>query len=180
VIARGDDEAEDEVLARRVMAGDRLAEAELCRRLAPRLRAFGRRHLGSDAAAGDLAHDVLILVLEKLRAGQVDAPERVASFALGACRRVASDLRRGQRRRAELLEQVAREDHVESAPSLDGARLAGCLEGLGPRERTVIAASFFAEESAESIAVALATSAGNVRVLRHRALRALRSCLERA
>ena len=46
------------------------AEAELCRRYARRLVAFGRSRLGSEDAAHDLAQDTLLLTLEKLRAGE--------------------------------------------------------------------------------------------------------------
>jgi DNA-directed RNA polymerase specialized sigma24 family protein len=38
--------------------------------------------------------------------------------------------------------------------------------------------TFYDERPAEEIAAALETSAGNVRVLRHRALLALRACVE--
>jgi RNA polymerase sigma-70 factor, ECF subfamily len=38
--------------------------------------------------------------------------------------------------------------------------------------------TFFADEPADGIARALGTTAGNVRVVRHRALGALRACLE--
>jgi RNA polymerase sigma-70 factor (ECF subfamily) len=187
VIPAGDSEAEDEHLARRVMAGHGDAEAEeaLCRRLAPRVYAYARRQQHDAASAKDLVQDVLLLVLEKLRAGEVEAPARLASFALGVCRRVASDLRRGERRRQELLAEAApwlgEVVHAAARPSsVDLARLAGCLDALGERERTVVVASFFADEPGETQALALGTSAGHVRVLRHRALRALRACLEGA
>jgi hypothetical protein len=47
------------------------AEAELYRRLAPRVRLYGLRHLKNDHAAQDLSHHVLLLTIEKLRAGQL-------------------------------------------------------------------------------------------------------------
>ena len=55
----------DEALARRIAGGlpgsTDAEEAELYRRFAPRVRLYGRRHLQNDAAADDLAQDVLLL-----------------------------------------------------------------------------------------------------------------------
>ena len=90
---------------RRVRGGDRDAEAELFRRLAPRVRLYGLRHLRDPAAADDLAQDVMLLTFDSLRAGKVRESERLASFVLGTCRRVVIDIRRGAARRQRLLER---------------------------------------------------------------------------
>jgi hypothetical protein len=50
-------EASDAELAGRVRGGDRATEAELFRRLAPRVRLYGLRHLRDPAAADDLDLD---------------------------------------------------------------------------------------------------------------------------
>src|SRR4029453_15607111 len=100
-----DDDAE---LARRISAAaprrDDAAEAELCRRFAPRIRFYGLRHLRSEAAAADLVQDVLLLTLQKLRAGVVREPERLALFILGTCRQTVFDGRRSNHRREVLLD----------------------------------------------------------------------------
>jgi hypothetical protein len=49
-------EASDAELAGRVRGGDRAAEAELFRRLAPRVRLYGLRHLRDPAAEHARAH----------------------------------------------------------------------------------------------------------------------------
>src|SRR4029079_19349709 len=71
---------DDGALARRVAAAgggpDSAAEAELYRRLAPRVRLYGLRHLRDRAAAADLVQQVLLMTLERLRAGEVREPER--------------------------------------------------------------------------------------------------------
>jgi len=54
------------------------------------------------------------------------------------------------------------------------------LRGLEMRARTVLHLTFYRDQSADQIASVLATSAGNVRVLRHRAVAQLRDCLEGA
>lgn len=95
----------------------RAAEAELCRRFAPRIRLYGLRHLRSEDRASDLVQGVLLA-------------------------------------------------------------LSTCLTKLDPRSRTVLLLSFEAEHSADEIAQLIDSSAGNVRVVRHRALAQLRRCLD--
>src|SRR5258708_15582031 len=80
-------EASDAELAGRVRRGDRAAEAELFRRLAPRVRLYGLRHLRDPSAADDLVQDVLLMTFDRLRAGKVREEERLASYVLGTCRR---------------------------------------------------------------------------------------------
>ena len=60
---------------------------------------------------------------------------------------------------------------------LDPDRLAGCLEGLAERERSVVVMSFFADKPADQVGAELGITGGNVRVIRHRALGRLRECM---
>lgn len=174
----------DAELAERVAHGPpdegRRSEAELCRRLGPRLRLYGLRHLRDGAAADDLVQEVLLLILERLRAGRVREPERLASFALGACRLVVRNQRRGRRRREDLLDRFggALPTRVEpDVAGLDQRRLLSCLDTLAPRERTVLVLTFYLERTSAEIAGELALSPGNVRAVRHRALVRLRGCV---
>lgn len=178
-------ELDDGALARRIAgargAPDAAAEAELYRRLAPRVRLYGLRHLRDAQAAADLAQQVLLMTLERLRAGEVREPERIASFVLGASRMTALELRRGERRREALLEAWGGAAEALEAPEpivLDPDRLAGCLESLAERERSVVVMSFFADKPAREVGAELGLSAGNVRVIRHRALARLRQCMD--
>ena len=179
----GHAEASDGELARRVAAAGRgatEAESELCRRLAPRVRLYGLRHLRDAAAADDLVQDVLVLTLERLRAGRVREPERLASFVLGACRLVVRNQWRGRRRREELLGRFAfafpRETTTDTL-TLDRGRLRECLARLAERERTVLVLTFYAEQPSAEIAARLGTSPENVRTVRHRAFGRLRDCV---
>ncbi|MDB4938893.1 MAG: polymerase sigma factor [Labilithrix sp.] len=166
----------------RALAGDRDAETEVCRRLLPAIRAFARRRL-RPAAAEDFAQDALVLVLEALRGQRVREPERVASFALGICRNLARERARNGERRRELLAQfgltdadfIVFDNHLE----LRREHLEDCFSQLTERSRDVIRATFCDEEDDAPIAAKLAISASNVRVIRHRSLAALRTCLEK-
>lgn len=174
-------DASDSALANRLASGDREAEAELYRRLAPRVRLYGLRHLRDHAAADDLAQDVVLMTFESLRAGKVREPERLASFVLGTCRRVVADLRRGAARRQSLLERFGSELRPAATTvelPLDVDRLARCLEGLAERERSVVVLSFYTERRSHEIGVELGLSPANVRVVRHRAIARLRTCME--
>ena len=176
---------EDGALARRIAAAgavpDSDAETELYRRLAPRVRLYGLRHLREPHAAADLVQQVLLMTLERLRAGEVREPERIASFVLGACRMTVIEMKRGSQRREELLEAWGGAEEAYDAPEplvLDPERLAACLQALSERERSVVVHTFFSESAAEQVGAELGLTAGNVRVVRHRALGRLRECIE--
>ncbi|MCG6927304.1 MAG: sigma-70 family RNA polymerase sigma factor [Acidobacteria bacterium] len=156
------------------------AEAELFRRLAPRVRLYGLRHLRDPAAADDLVQEVFVLTLEQLRAGRVREPDRLASFVFGTCRLVVRNLRRGQKRREDLLDRFAGVFPRRAETDLlllDQNRLRACLEGLGPRERTVLVLTFFAEQPSSEIGARLSLSSENVRTIRRRAFVSLRDCV---
>ncbi len=175
---------DDGALARRVAAAgavpDAAAEAELYRRFARRVRLYGLRHLRDAHAAADLVQQVLLMTLERLRAGEIREPERIASFVLGACRMTVLEMRRGTRRREALLEQWGGGEEAFEGPeplAFHPERLVGCLEALSERERSVVILSFFSDQPADEVGAELALSAGNVRVIRHRALARLRDCM---
>ncbi len=166
-------------VARAAPGTDREAEAELYRRLAPRVRLYGLRHLRSEASAADLMQQVLLMTIERLRAGVLRDSQQLASFVLGMCRMVVLDLKRGHARRERLLEtygDVLVPDEAPS-PSPDRARLLPCLARLGERERTVLIMTFYDDMPAETLARELGLSAANVRVIRHRGVEKLRACV---
>lgn len=171
-------------LARRITAAapgiDAAAEAELYRRLAPRVRLYGRRHLRDDEQAHDLMQQVMMTAIEKLRTGELREPARIASFVFGVCRMLTLESRRGERRRNALLEKYGADLEIADIavpPRLDEAKVAACLERLAQRDRSVLLFSFYEEEPAEKVGKALGISEGNVRVIRHRALQRLRDCV---
>jgi RNA polymerase sigma-70 factor (ECF subfamily) len=173
--------ADDAELAKRIGAGcDHDAEAELFHRMAPRIRLYGLRHLRDTHAADDLTQQVLLTTIEALRAGRLREPDKLVSFVLGTCRMTVLEMRRGVQRKARLLEWFGadfRRPAPSPAPLLDEARLLDCVQGLRERERTVVAMTFYDEQTAAGVAGFLGISEGNVRVIRHRAIRQLRDCM---
>jgi RNA polymerase sigma-70 factor (ECF subfamily) len=176
-------ESTDAQLARRVLAsgldGTEGEEAELYRRFAPRVRLYGLRHLRDEHAAADLAQRVLLLTIEKLRAGAVRDPERIASFVLGVARMTALEMRRGAGRELPIAEEMAgRVDPSHQSPEpLVRDHLSRCLGALRERERSVVVLTYYQEQSARQIATALGLKEGHVRVVRHRAIGRLRECM---
>jgi RNA polymerase sigma-70 factor (ECF subfamily) len=158
----------------------REAETRLYRRLAPRVRLYGLRHLRDEHAAADLVQQVLLMTIEKLRARELREPERVISFVFGVCRMMVMDLRRGRARHDRLLQQYGQDLEIAdaaSAPRLDHERVTRCLDALPERERTVLLMTFYEELAAGEVGVALGLTAGNVRVIRHRGMGRLRECV---
>jgi RNA polymerase sigma-70 factor, ECF subfamily len=175
-----DIELSDTDLVLQIGAGDRAAEAELFHRMAPRIRLYGLRHLRDSHAAEDLTQQVLITVLEALRAGRLREPGKLAPFVLGTCRMTVLDLRRGLQRKQRLLEQFGA-DLIGSPdaflPLLDHERLRRCVQSMKERERSVVVMTFYDEQTGADVAGFLGISEANVRVIRHRAIRQLRDCM---
>jgi RNA polymerase sigma factor (sigma-70 family) len=168
-------------IAVRALAGDRSAEREICGRLLPAIRAFAARRL-RPSSVDDFAHDALTVFIEALREGRIEDSSRLAAFALGICRNLARERARMDERRQELTERygpteadfaswdaplLVRRDHLED-----------CYSQLTERARRVVRATFCDEAQDSEIAGALGLTQANVRIIRHRTLSALRSCLD--
>jgi RNA polymerase sigma factor (sigma-70 family) len=167
--------------ALRALAGDRVAEREICRRLVPVIRAFAARRL-RPSSVEDFTHDALTLFIEALREGRIQEVGRLAAFALGICRNLARERARTDERRRDLFERYA-PGEAELASwdvplTVRREHLEDCYSQLTERSRQVIRATFCEDTPDGDIARALAITEANVRIIRHRTLSALRSCLE--
>jgi RNA polymerase sigma-70 factor (ECF subfamily) len=92
-------------------------------------------------------------------------------------------MKRGDARQRRVATQAAAglpDGYEPTWPSVDRSRLEGCVRTLEPREQSVIIATFAEDRDASEIAASLAITPGNVRVIRHRALARLQTCLEGA
>ena len=167
-------------IARREPGSSGLAEGELYRRFAPRVRLYGLRHLRSEDTAADLVQQVMLLTIEKLRDGSVRNADQIASFVLGTSRMMARDLRRREWRRSKLREAYMASPAPEArrgSELLDLDRLDACLARLSERDRLVVLLTFYAERTPSEVQQELGVSEGNVRVIRHRAIQRLRACV---
>ncbi len=154
-------------------------ESELYRRFARRVRLYGLKHLRDDAAADDLAQEVLLVTIDRLRAGEVRNPDEIGSFILGTSRMLAGSAERKTRRRENLTALFhAPELYVEPVvASGDIAVVERCLHVLTERDRRVLVLTFYAEKTSGEIAEELGVTGTVVRVARHRALERMRECV---
>ncbi|HSF20032.1 MAG TPA: sigma-70 family RNA polymerase sigma factor [Vicinamibacteria bacterium] len=174
----------DAAIARRIADGAPDAascEAELCARFLSRARLYGLKHLRFDVtAAEDLAQQVMMILLEALRAGRVEDLERVDRFMLGTCRNVARSMRRGQARIEGTRRRLSTELAFAATPPWDlveSSRVEKCLAALPPRESRLLFLLFQEGATASEAAEKLGTTPGNVRVMHHRAIARLRDCV---
>jgi RNA polymerase sigma-70 factor, ECF subfamily len=184
VISPLEEASHAELVARSSGSANRDVETEVCRRFAPRIRLYGLKHLRTEDAARELVQRVLVAVIEALRAGRIDEPQHFERFVLGTCRNLASRWRAAEQRAqvTDPLKLDGLDVRAVCTPveAIDAAKLMQCLGKLEERARTVVHLSFYRERSADEIGDALGMTAGNVRVVRHRAMVALRDCMERA
>src|SRR5678815_2196743 len=155
-VLMADIELNDADLVRQIGLGDPEAEGELFRRMAPRIRLYGLRHLRDAAAAEDLTQEVLITTLEALRAGRLREPEKLTSFVLGTCRMTVLGLRRGSQRKERLLQQFGADLQAPVQPSmpvLDHEQLTRCVQNLKERERTVVVMTFYDERTGADLSL---------------------------
>lgn len=168
----------------RVKAGDRAAETELCARFLPAMRLFARRRLRTKDAVDEFVQDVLLVLVEAMRRGAVEDPERLGGFVLGICKNLARDRAKQRDRRNELRERfgadlVPADADTPGIDSDDYMHLADCVSALSLRSRTLIHLAYFEMKSHQEIAEQLAVTEANARVMRHRTLSALRDCMKK-
>ncbi|HZO15430.1 MAG TPA: sigma-70 family RNA polymerase sigma factor [Polyangiaceae bacterium] len=158
----------------------RTAELALCERYGMRVRRYAERHLRNAQSAADLTQLVLLSVIEALREGRIADPERLGAFVLSTCRHLVWDENRAVTRQTRLRETIGAEATAAepTTASIDLLRLEQCVRELPRREQRVVLLTYGEEWSSERIAAELGTTAGNVRVLRHRALARLTDCME--
>jgi RNA polymerase sigma-70 factor, ECF subfamily len=179
-----DDAHREEHLARAVRDGGESgadAEQSLCRLLGPRIHLYALRRLRSYADAADVMQEALALVVDALRKGKVEDLARISHFALGTSRHLVSRVRRGERARRGLQDAIDEPFNVCPGPEvwkLDMPALLNCLEKLAERDRRIIGMTFYDDHSSDEIATTVGLTNANVRVIRHRALVQLRSCVD--
>ena len=147
-------------------------ERSICQRYAnPGSSSYGLCHLRDSAAAEDLVQQVLLVVLQALRADRVKAVDNLDTYVFGTCRNMVMDMRRGNARQRRIADAVATAlpDGYEPPWALaDRSRLDGCLEKLEARAQNVVLATFVDERDADDVGRSMmGLSAGNVRVIEH-------------
>ena len=170
---------EDEILVRRVAAGDERALGGLYDRYAGLVYGAGTRYLGDRGQAEDLVQDVFLSVWRN--AGRFD-PSR-ASFSTWVyriTRNRATDLIRRRRARVRTVNGGLPPDPGEPDPSGSLSRgfdVVAALGRLSPSHREVLVLAYFEGLSQREISARTGTPLGTVKSRTTAAMRALRETM---
>jgi RNA polymerase sigma-70 factor (ECF subfamily) len=178
----GSKELED--LIRAVARGDRAAFASLYDRTSAKLYGICLRLLRDEAEAQDVLQDAYVSVWNKAEHYDSAKASPITWLAVLA-RNKAIDRLRQRRIGSDDLDAAANvEDDSPSAFTVverqqDAARLAGCLEELEDRARTMIRAAFLDGATYPELAEREGVPLGTMKSWIRRGLQRLRGCLER-
>lgn len=75
-------------LVARIIAGEAAAEEELIRRFSRGLRFLIQRRVRNSEDALDISQDTLMVVIVKIRAGELKNPDSLQSFIYGVAQRI--------------------------------------------------------------------------------------------
>ena len=148
------------------------------------VRAFGRRLLGSEAAAEDLVHDVFLQLPRVI--GRFEARASLRTFLLSIAVNLARNVRRSGTRRADALERMHLEPRAanESAEDLEDRRrlatlLSRLLDELPMEQRVAIVLCVIEERTSVEAAEIAGVPEATVRTRLFHARRKLRDRLEK-
>ncbi len=134
-------------LVGRIRDGEKAAEEEFVQRFQRGLGLALRRRCLDPELAQDLTQDTLLLVLEKIRRGEVQDPERLAGFIHGTARNLLLAHRRKHSRFVPLGEEPSTERRaVENA---HGNRKSGPLDDLLRKEESRLVRQLLEELAVE-------------------------------
>jgi RNA polymerase sigma-70 factor (ECF subfamily) len=162
-------------LARRVMAGDTHAEAELVNRYRRGLLVIATVRTHDREAAQDLAQDILIAVLKALRNERLQDPQKLTAFVYGTARNLINNYLKSRTRHPESdLESVDEPsaDPVEEFESADRQRVVQReLATFSPIDQQILLLSLVDGHSLVEVAERLSMTHEAVRARRSRMVR---------
>ena len=147
-------------LAERIYKGDREAESELYGRFVPGIRVILGRRLQNFAQAEELAQEVIIVVLKRLRTHPLQDPSRLPAFVAQTARNLAIAERRTERRRrtdtgAEGMDEVPDGKHDQASIAEGGSSAAAVRAMLkelkSTRDRLLLVRYYLQDEDKATI-----------------------------
>jgi RNA polymerase sigma-70 factor, ECF subfamily len=186
------EQAEHEIaadLARQIHQGDRAAEQALVARYGPPLHFLLKQRTRDSELALDIRQDALRVVIEKLRAGTLEQPERLAGYLRGVALKLCGAQRRKELRRAttadsDAIETVA-DDRADPEEHLSEEQLRRAVRELlaelsTPRDRDILTRVYLLDEDKEAICTALGVDSLHFNRVLFRAKQRFRELLMRA
>jgi RNA polymerase sigma-70 factor (ECF subfamily) len=169
------------LLVSRIIAGDTEAEAELVKRFESAVLSI-IRHDTNSSMIEDFSQDILIIVILKIRNGELKHPESLGSFITSVTKNhVIEQMRRIRRRPSEDLEQA--EQVRDTAPTaLDQLqrserrkKIRNLMDKLNPRYRELLLRYYINEEPKEIICADLRMTSKQFDGVLHRARNSYRT-----
>ncbi len=151
-------------LARQIGQGVKAAEQTLAARYGPGLHFLLKQRTRDSELALDIRQDALRVVIEKLRAGTLEQPERLAGYLRGVALKLCGAQRRKELRRAttadsDAIEAVADERGTPEEQLSDEQLRRAVRELLAelstPRDRDILTRVYLLDEDKDAICSAL-------------------------
>ncbi|MEO8670034.1 MAG: sigma-70 family RNA polymerase sigma factor [Tahibacter sp.] len=178
----------DAALAARIAGGDRAAESELVRRYTRPLLAVLQQRVRQHEAARDLVQETFIVVLERLREGRIDEPDRLAGFLRQTAINLAiGEGRKQQRQRTDAMgEQIGELVDESAGPlrQLERQQLSGLVRRLigelsVERDRDLLWRHYVLDTDKDELCREYALSTEHFDRVLHRARARLRELMEK-
>lgn len=175
-------EASEEAIqecVQKARAGDQEAIAELFRRFSDRIYRYLRLRVSDEATAEDLTQTVFVEMLSSLTRYKTLPEAKFSTWLFQIARFRLIDHYRKDRPTAPI-DDVRESTHpnLSVMPDPPAGDLDWALQQLPEKYQTVLHFRFREDLDPEEVARILGTSTVNVRVLQHRALKALRKILD--
>jgi RNA polymerase sigma-70 factor, ECF subfamily len=169
----GRDEAELARLMRAAIAGDERAYRDFLQRAACLVRGVVRRKISQgEIDPEDIVQETLLAIHMKRHTWRDDAPVTPWLYAIARYKLIDAFRRRGRRVEVDI-DEIAESFAVPEPETVSDREIGRALEGLAPRQRSVVAAVSVYGRSISETAETLGISETAVRVALHRGLAAI-------
>jgi RNA polymerase sigma factor (sigma-70 family) len=168
-------------LVARIVAGDSAAEEELIRSFSRGLRFLIQRRVRNPEDARDISQDTLVVVIVKIRAGELKNPDCLQAFIYGVAHNIiAGHFSRENRRRDNALEPLREEASTEPSPFelLQSSQIAKYVNQIiaelrMERDRALLTRYFVDEIDKTDLCKELSVSSAHFDMLKNRAINRL-------
>lgn len=176
-------------LAHQIGQGVRAAEQALVARYGPPLHFMLKQRTRDSELALDIRQDALRIVIEKLRAGTLEQPERLGGYLRGVALKLCGAQKRKESRRATTADSDAidamADSRTDPAQHLSDEQLKRSVRELlaelsTPRDRDILTRVYLLEEDKETVCTALGVDSLHFNRVLFRAKQRFRELLVRA
>jgi RNA polymerase sigma-70 factor (ECF subfamily) len=176
-------------LALKIGQGVRAAEQTLVARYGPPLHFMLKQRTRDSELALDIRQDALRIVIEKLRAGTLEQPERLGGYLRGVALKLCGAQKRKESRRATTADSDAiaavADSRADPAEQLSDEQLKRTVRELlaelsTPRDRDILTRAYLLEEDKDTICAALDIDSLHFNRVLFRAKQRFRELLVRA